>query len=217
MENELKETAEAFDDHYDQTEVQSILAWLNNFIGCLTNQSEMIDTPSPTKVKMVNHIRGGELQVYSVLYGHGKYVFKREFCIYRGFMKVFYTLPLAWKKNHKMCIWNNWFLAMCSAILTYVNGSRIQLVLYANCFLQLTYGFLNKNFQQIKLFICPCSLKHDRETTDQKIFRNTTDGLLPILELKLKCCFCTCSIELLFIVLFITFHLRVLQCAALFP
>ena len=43
MENKLKQTADAFDDHYDQTEVQSILAWLNNFIGCLTNQSEMID------------------------------------------------------------------------------------------------------------------------------------------------------------------------------
>ena len=43
VENKLKQTADAFDDHYDQTEVQSILAWLNNFIGCLTNQSEMID------------------------------------------------------------------------------------------------------------------------------------------------------------------------------
>ena len=43
MENKLKQTADVFDDHYDQTEVQSTLAWLNNFIGCLTNQSEMID------------------------------------------------------------------------------------------------------------------------------------------------------------------------------
>ena len=32
------------------------------------------------------------------------------------------------------------------------------------------------------------SSKHDRETTlkDRKIFSNTSDGLLPILELKLK-------------------------------
>ena len=30
----------------------------------------------------------------------------------------------------------------------------MQLVLYANCFLGLTYGFLNKRFQEIKLFIC---------------------------------------------------------------
>ena len=43
---------------------------------------------------------------------------------------------------------------MRSAALTWVNGSRIQLVLYANCFLGLTYGFFNKNFQEIKLFIC---------------------------------------------------------------
>ena len=71
-------------------------------------------------------------------------------------MGVFYILTSAWKKNHKMCIWN-WFFAMCSADWTCVNGSRIQLVLYANCFLGLTYGFFNKNFQEIKLFICHCS------------------------------------------------------------
>ena len=46
---------------------------------------------------------------------------------------------------------------MCSVDLTCVNGSRIQLVLYANCFLGLTYGFLNKNFKEIKLCICRCS------------------------------------------------------------
>ena len=36
-------------------------------------------------------------------------VFKKEFCIYKGFMDVFYILTSSWKKNHKMCIWN-WFL-----------------------------------------------------------------------------------------------------------
>ena len=46
---------------------------------------------------------------------------------------------------------------MCSADLTYVNGSRIQLVLYANCFFGLTYGFLNIRFEEIKFFICNCS------------------------------------------------------------
>ena len=79
--------------------------------------------------------------------------FKGNFCIYKGFMDVFYILTLAWKKNQNMFIWN-WFFAMRSADLTWVNGSRIQLVLYANCFLGLTYGFLKKNFQEIKLFIC---------------------------------------------------------------
>ena len=34
--------------------------------------------------------------------------------------------------------------AMYSADLTCVNGSRIQLVFYANYFLGLTYGYLNK-------------------------------------------------------------------------
>ena len=29
---------------------------------------------------------------------------KRNFCIYKGFMDVFYILTSAWKKNHKMCI-----------------------------------------------------------------------------------------------------------------
>ena len=78
---------------------------------------------------------------------------KGNFCIYKGFMDVFYILTLAWKKNQNMFIWN-WFFAMRSADLTWVNGSRIQLVLYANCFLGLTYGFLKKFFQEIKLFIC---------------------------------------------------------------
>ena len=30
-------------------------------------------------------------------------------------------------------------------------------MLYANCFLGLTYGFVNKNVQEIKLFISHCS------------------------------------------------------------
>ena len=42
-------------------------------------------------------------------------------------------------------------------------------------FLGLTDGVLNKNFQEIKLFICHCSFI----TLAQKTF----------LELKLKCCF----------------------------
>ena len=53
-----------------------------------------------------------------------------------------------------------------------------------------------KKLTYLPLFIHNISSKHDRETTvtNRKIFRNTSDGLLPILELKLKCCFCTCSI-----------------------
>ena len=57
------------------------------------------------------------------------------------------------------------------------------------------------------MFIHNISSKHDRETTDRQIFRKTLDGL----------CFCTCSIDLLFIFLFITCHSIFWQCAALFP
>ena len=72
---------------------------------------------------------------------------KGNFCILMVSWTVFYILISAWKKNHKICIWN-WFFAMCSTDLTVVN---------ANCFLGLTCGFLNKHFQEIKLFICHCS------------------------------------------------------------
>ena len=83
-------------------------------------------------------------------------------------------------------------------------------------------GFSIKIFKKLSylslIFHHNISSKHDRETTttERRIFRNTSDGLFPILELKLKCCFCTCSIELLFILVFITCHSRNLQCAALF-
>ena len=47
---------------------------------------------------------------------------KGNFCIYKGFMDVFYILTSAWKKNHKMCIWNSFF-AMCSTNLTCVKAT----------------------------------------------------------------------------------------------
>ena len=34
--------------------------------------------------------------------------------IYKGFMDVFYILTSAWKKSHKMCIWNWFFEYMLS-------------------------------------------------------------------------------------------------------
>ena len=49
------------------------------------------------------------LNVHSVLLWLKESTFlKRSFCIYKGFMDVFYILTSVWKKNHKMCIWN-WF------------------------------------------------------------------------------------------------------------
>ena len=47
---------------------------------------------------------------------------KGKFCIYKGFMDVFYILTSAWKKNHKICIWNCFF-AMYSTDLTCVNAT----------------------------------------------------------------------------------------------
>ena len=83
---------------------------------------------------------------HSVLYGQRKYVFKRKsFCLER-FHGRFLHFGTGVKEKHKMCIWN-WFFAICSADLTCVNGSRIQLVLYVNCFLGSAYGFLNKTPQ----------------------------------------------------------------------
>ena len=70
-------------------------------------------------------------------------------------MYVFYIWTSAWKENHKMFIWN-WFFAICSAYLTRGNGSTTQ-VLLREFLSGLTYGFLIKNFQEIKLFIGHCS------------------------------------------------------------
>ena len=57
---------------------------------------------------------------------------KGNFCIYKGFMDVFYILTLTLKRNHKMCPDLKWIFmlnfAMCSADLTCVNGSMIQSV-----------------------------------------------------------------------------------------
>ena len=52
---------------------------------------------------------------------------------------------------------------------------------------------MSKNFQETKLFICHCSFitlaQNTIVTTGRKIIRNTSDGLLPSLELELKRCF----------------------------
>ena len=97
-------------------------------------------------------------------------------------------------RKARKCAFEIDFFAMRSAALTLVNGSRIQLVLCANCFLELTYGFFNKNFQGIKLFICHFSLITLAQNTIVRLQPQNV-GLLSILELKLKCFFYTCSIE----------------------
>ena len=73
------------------------------------------------------------------------------------FIKVSWTFSTFWhwrERKTRICAFEIDFFAMRSADWTWVKGSRIQLVLYANCFLGLTYGFFKKKFQEIKLFIC---------------------------------------------------------------
>ena len=70
---------------------------------------------------------------------------------------------------------------------------------YANCFLELTYAFLNKTFHEIKLFICHCSfIILGQKTTVRLQIVRCLDVFVNVL-----------SIELLFIFLFITCHSRI--------
>ena len=117
-----------------------------------------------------------------------------------------------WKKNHKMCPQSNF--AMCSADLTCVNGSTIQLVLH-ELLLRINLWVLNKNFQEIiylSLLISNISSNKIVRLQAVRFLETVQIGYSPFLtELKLKCCFSTYAIELLFIFLFITYHSRILQ------
>ena len=137
--------------------------WTNESFSrwnCLSNNSTLFLHGGSLRLACFGTNRGSEdslrilkkLEVHSVLYGRGtvRFLKKGNFRIYKGFMDVYYILTSAWKKNHKMSLWN-WLLAMWS---TCVSGSTIQLLL-GELLLGLTYGFFIKNFLEIKLFICP--------------------------------------------------------------
>ena len=87
-------------------------------------------------------------------------LWSRKVRLLRGifvFIKVSWTFSTFWhwcERKTRKCAFEIDFLATRSADLTCVTRSRIQLVLFAKCFLGLTYGFFNKNFQEIELFIC---------------------------------------------------------------
>ena len=89
-------------------------------------------------------------------FGGQRRTFRYEI-VFRGILvliKVSWTISTFWHRREKKQTQNvHLKVIFCSADLTRVNGSRIQLVLNANCFLGLTYGYLNKNFQEIKLYI----------------------------------------------------------------
>ena len=110
------------------------------------------------------------LEVHSVLYDQRKVRFWKGIFV---FIKVSGTFSTFWHRRETKttkCAFEIDFFTMWATDLTCVNAT-IWLVL-RDCFLGLTYGFLNKNFQEIKLFISFITLA-------QKTF----------LELKLKFCF----------------------------
>ena len=102
---------------------------------------------------------------------------------------------------------------MCATDLTCVN-TTIWLVL-RDCFLGLTYGFLNKNFQEIKLFICHCSFITLAQKTTMRLqivrFLETFRRALSWIKTEVLFLYMF-RIELLFIFSFITCHSRILQC-----
>ena len=136
--------------------------WTNESFSlwnCLSRNSTLFYTSDRSAWLVLNKPRQRDFWrhfTFRTLWSKKSTFLKGNFCIYKGFMDVFYILISAWKKNHKMCIWN-WFFPMCSTDLKKSEWTQRFNLSYANCFLGLTYGFLNKNFQEIKLFICHCS------------------------------------------------------------
>ena len=106
--------------------------WTNKSFSlwnCLSRNSTLFSTRRIGALGLFWTNQGSEVSedtwgTFRTLWSKESTILKRTFCIYKGFMDVFYILTSAWKKNHKMCIWN-WFFAMCSADLTCENGSTI--------------------------------------------------------------------------------------------
>ena len=86
---------------------------------------------------------------------------------------------------------------------------------YANCFLGLSYGFLNKHFQEIKLFICHCSFITLAQKTTMRLqivrFLETFRRALSWIKTEVLFLYMF-RIEMLLIFSFITCHSRILQC-----
>ena len=79
----------------------------------------------------------------------------------------------------------------------------------------LTYGFLNKNFQEIKLFICHCSFITLAQKTTMRLqivrFLETFRRALSWIKTEVLFLYMF-RIEMLLIFSFITCHSRILQC-----
>ena len=191
--------------------------WTNesfSLCNCLSRNSTLSSTRQIGALGLFWTNQGSEVfedawGTFRTLWSKKSTFLKRNFCIYKGLTDVFYILTSAWKKNHKMCIWN-WFF--------YHVFDRFNLS-YTNCFLGLTYRFLNKNFQEIKLFICHCSFITLAQKTTMRLqivrsletFRRALSWIktevLLVLFLYMFC------IELLSIFSFITCHSRTEFCS----
>ena len=112
--------------------------WTNESFSlwhCLSRNSTYFSTDR--SAWLVLNQQGSEVSAdtwgtFRTLWSKKSKFLKGNFCIYKGFMDVFYILTLTLKRNHKMCpdlklIFMLNF-AMCSADLTCVNGSMIQSV-----------------------------------------------------------------------------------------
>ena len=81
--------------------------------NCLSRNSTLFSTRRIGALGLFWTNQGSEVSedtwgTFRTLWSKKSAFLKRNFCIYKGFMDVFYILTSAWKKNHKMCIWN-WF------------------------------------------------------------------------------------------------------------
>ena len=102
---------------------------------------------------MVNHIGGGGRGTFDTLVNviHQQNGW-RSFIMWWFSRLNFCTSRLKIRQKRQM---ERESLKECSVSFFWTNENLREC--YANCFLGLTYGFLNKNFQLINLFICHCS------------------------------------------------------------
>ena len=96
--------------------------WTNKSFSlwnCLSRNSTLFSTRRIGALGLFWTNQGSEVSedtwgTFRTLWSKESTILKRNFCIYKGFMDVFYILTSAWKKSHKVCIWNWFFEYMLS-------------------------------------------------------------------------------------------------------
>ena len=159
--------------------------------------------------------QGGEVSedtwgTFCTLWSEKSTFLKRNFCIYKGFMDVLYIFDIIVKQKPQNV---HLKLIFCRVLDWFNLSERNDLT----CLMQiaLTYGILNKNFQEIKLFTCHCSFITLAQKTTTRLqmvrFLQTLRRALSWIKTEVLFLYMFC-IELLFIFSFITCHSRFLQC-----